>query len=359
MIARTERRYWFHRHPKLTLSALTLCGCIVGLIVTELTARVLFPAWAPAREERVKFWTYDELLGWAHTPNQRGRFNHRDFSVEVVHNSQGMRDSEYSMERTEKKRMLVLGDSFGWGFGVEHHERFSEILEHAHPNWEIMNASVSGYGTDQQFLFLKERGIAFKPDVVLLLFHPNDFENNRHAEESWHFKPFFVIERGQLKLQNVPVPKATTRQRLQRLVLGRTHLGSRVSRAMKFFFPGLEHQGAVQQGSVTSSQETNESMHEVTYHLITAMHALCKKNGSDFMLVSAPMNTKKRTFLQKIAAEENIPYLPLDAHFASTVTSITFPHDEHWNVQGHAIAANAIAAFVWKRGVLDAAKPEQ
>ena len=41
--------------------------------------------------------------------------------------------------------MLILGDSFGWGYGVEHHERFSKILEDAHPDWEIINASVTGF----------------------------------------------------------------------------------------------------------------------------------------------------------------------------------------------------------------------
>lgn len=41
--------------------------------------------------------------------------------------------------------MLILGDSFGWGYGVEHHERFSKILEEAHPDWEIISASVTGF----------------------------------------------------------------------------------------------------------------------------------------------------------------------------------------------------------------------
>jgi len=48
--------------------------------------------------------------------------------VEVVINSKGMRDGEHSMVPTGKRRMLILGDSFGWGYGVEHHERFSKIL---------------------------------------------------------------------------------------------------------------------------------------------------------------------------------------------------------------------------------------
>ena len=156
---RTPPKRWFYRHPGLTLSAIAFLGCGAATVSVEISARMFFPEWAPTREERVKFWIHSELLGWEHTPNQQGRFNHRDFSVDVAINSHGMRDDEYSIERTDKKRMLVLGDSFGWGFGVEHQERFSEMLEKKHRNWEIINASVSGYGTDQQYLFLREKGM--------------------------------------------------------------------------------------------------------------------------------------------------------------------------------------------------------
>ena len=83
-----------------------------------------------------------------------------------------------NIPENEPKRKLVLGDSFGWGFGVEHQEQFGEILENMHPDWEIVNASVSDYSTDQQYLFYREKGMSFKPDIVLLLFYENDFLDN-------------------------------------------------------------------------------------------------------------------------------------------------------------------------------------
>jgi hypothetical protein len=323
------------------------------IILAEITARVIFPGWAPARQEPVTYSTYDDLLGWTYTPNQRGRLNHNDFSVEIFTNSQGMSDSEYSVERTWKKRMLVLGDSFGVGFGVEHHERFSEILENAHPDWEIINASVSGYSTDQQFLFLKKRGIAFKPDVVLLLFFKNDFVGNVLAENYWHFKPFYVIERGQLKLQNVPVPNQTSMQRLRLFFNYNSCL-------IRKIYPGVVRRlrRLVSRKTGNSGKDSGvvQRMGDVTNHLITAMKELCQRNDSIFILVSIPMNVEGRTFLQKITEEEKIPYLPLDAYFESTVTSVRFSYDPHWNAKGHEIAANAIDAFLRKQGVFDPSK---
>jgi lysophospholipase L1-like esterase len=278
--------------------------------------------------------------------------------VEVAINSQGMRDSEYSIERTGKRRMLVLGDSFGWGFGVEHHERFSEILENAHPDWEIINASVSGYGTDQEFLFLNQRGAAFTADVVLLLFHVNDFENNIHAEEYWHFKPFFVIEDGQLKVENVPVPRATIRQRIKWFILGRTCLGWRLYHLRSLLHGYSRHIVNDETGNNDNDAQHKERMYHVTHHLLTSVNELSKKNGSIFMLVSIPMDREKRTFLQNIAEKEKIPYLPLDAYFASSVARVEFANDLHWNAKGHEIAANAIDAFLSKSGVFDTSKSE-
>lgn len=353
MTASTAHEFWFHRHPHLTLSAFALLGSIAVIILAELIARLVFPAWAPANQERVRFWKYDELLGWTHAPGHRGRFEHLDFSVEVSINSHGMRDSEYSPARTEKRRMLVLGDSFAWGYGVEHHERFSEILENAHPEWEIINSSVSGYGTDQQFLFLRERGLAFKPDTVLLLFYPNDFVNNAHAIQYWYFKPFFVMERGQLRLCNVPVPRATIRQRLERFFAGDTYLGARLYSGVH----ALLHLSRGRLSRRTASDQEDSDVQgsaDVTYHLVTGMRDLCQKNGSSFVLVSTPMNMEKRAFLQRLAEREKIPYLPLDMHFNSAVPGATFPHDEHWNAKGHEIAAKAIEGFLLELGVFGA-----
>jgi hypothetical protein len=330
-----------------------LCGFVIVLVLAEAAARVFFPGLAPATEERVKFWNYDELLGWSHRPNQRGRFNHQDFSVEVIINSLGMRDSEYPLERTEKKRMLVLGDSFGWGFGVEVGQRFSELLEKRHPDWEIMNASVSGYSTDQEFLYLREGGKALDPDVVLLLFHELDFEDNVRAEQHWYFKPFFTLEDGKLKLQNVPVPGSTIRQRLIRFFRGRTYLGPVLFSSGRWLFHlvGLEPSGAT--SSDSSDWDTQKKMHDVAHYLLKAINELCRQNRSLFILISIPMSEERRAVLQRIAEEERFPYLPLDAYFRNRLVSTTFPHDLHWNPTGHEIAANAVDAFLLRIGVVD------
>jgi hypothetical protein len=44
------------------------------------------------------------------------------------------------------------------GGGVEHGERFDALLEGRYSEWDFISAFVSGYGTDQQYLWLEDEG---------------------------------------------------------------------------------------------------------------------------------------------------------------------------------------------------------
>lgn len=331
---------WFHRHPKKTLLAITMLSLLLLLGFAELGVRWIFPQWAPTRAERVEFWKYDSLLGWSHQPYQTGPFVHPDFSIEVQINSQGLRDREYSWTRTANQRMLVLGDSFGWGYGVAQSDIFSEVLEKHLSNWEVINASVSGYGTDQEFLYLRERGKDYRPDWVLLLFYENDFRNNLSREEYWYNKPYFKMTATGLQLHHQPVPTATVKQRLERLIYGRTYLFAKLLEGVKRWrFEESKPPGGNQLKSATLPVT-------VTLELLKALQTLSRQIKAQLVLVSVPMPTEQRQVLQTFSDQEKIPYLPLDENFSKVTEPLTFLHDKHWNANGHAVAASAIEEWL-------------
>jgi hypothetical protein len=320
------------------------------LLLAEITARVFLEWELGAEKER--FCIYDPLLGWTHQPLLRGRFNDPRFSVGIAINSHGMRDREYSLKRTKKKRMLVLGDSFGWGYGVELDERFSEILEKKYPDWEIINASVSGYGTDQEYLYLRERGIAFRPDVVLLLFCSNDTGDNSHGERYGYHKPFFTVEGGKLKLKNNPVPAATAdvKRTLKRFFIYKTYIGNLLygakDRAVDWFrsFSRDEYRDNRQ------GPDDDEEM-LVTGKLIRAINEVCNDSGSSFVLVAIPSGPREQAALRAIAEKEGLPLLLLDKFFEKPESDFLIRGDKHWNAKGHKVAAEAIDGALLKLGI--------
>lgn len=340
---------WFHRLFLLGLGFL-LVGVL--LIIIEIASRFLCPQWAPVSGTCQYYWNHDEKLGWSHKPNRNGRFTRRDFSIQVNINSDKLRDDEYSRNRTGKKRMLVLGDSFGWGWGVDVENRFSEIVEKRHPDWEIINSSVPGYSTDQQYLYLKEQGIGFNPDVVLLLVYLNDFEGNTTPEFCLYNKPYFVRSGEGLVLKNSPVPARSIRQRLEFYLVERT-----------YFLRQIYHGGVVlrskfawrkKPASQARPDDPRRVQNEIMTYLIKSMKDLCASRNMQLVLVSCPMDAQRRTVLRNACESAGIPFLPLDSAFANPLDRTDFPHDVHWNALGHRIAADAIDAFLRQQGIFSA-----
>ena len=70
------------------------------------------------------------------------------------------RDREYPRERRVpgRRRILVLGDSVAWCWGVEREECFTERLEAALPDTDVINAGVPGYSTAQELLYYERDG---------------------------------------------------------------------------------------------------------------------------------------------------------------------------------------------------------
>jgi lysophospholipase L1-like esterase len=164
------------------------------------------------------FWRTDvPLTGWALEPNARGRwFNPlHEYDVDVQINSRGLRSPEeidYAKPE-DVYRIIVLGDSYVEALQVPLAESFpqqlGQRLRAAGLRAEVINAGVSGWGTDQQLLWLREEGARYQPDLVVLALYPgNDFMNNHMPLEYANFggvrKPFFEWQEDGLFLRNFP-----------------------------------------------------------------------------------------------------------------------------------------------------------
>lgn len=149
---------------------------------------------------------YDSELGWFLKPGTR-QLAVASREIWVDHNSLGFRNDE--LQPKTKPRIMFLGDSFVWGFDVTEEERFTNILQERFAKWDIFNAGVIGYGTDQELLLLTRFYDIIQPDLVVLIYAGiNDPLNNSTNYNYGLFKPYFAKENGQLILQGVPVKQS-------------------------------------------------------------------------------------------------------------------------------------------------------
>lgn len=348
---------------------LAAVSVVLALGLAEVASWTLLPQWAPENGSRT-FWRFDRSLGWSNRPGASGVHVHQDFAPRVEINAEGLRDKEYPEARVPGLcRMVVVGDSFTWGFGVERNEIWHELLEARHPDWEIVNAGVAGYATDQELLYLEERGLALRPDVVLLLFHPNDLLENSERHTSGYYKPYFELgPDGRLALRQVPVPRGSHEQRLERWLRFHTYLLFRLYHFRKFVAAVREERAREEQEKAAAQAQPERPRDRapsapvvnkydvdlsLTLALLGRIDEVVRERGARFLVATVPMSDPPVSGLQAGLRERGIHTLGLDAAFKRQ-RDIRFDHDPHWTAHGHAIAAAAIESFLASEGVFGA-----
>ena len=97
-------------------------------------------------------------------------------------NRRGMRDSlEYDPAATGAVRIVGIGDSGMFGWGVDQDQDYLSVLESRlneagdGRRYEVLNLAVPGYNTGQEVEMLRDRGLAFRPRIVIVGWCDNDF----------------------------------------------------------------------------------------------------------------------------------------------------------------------------------------
>jgi hypothetical protein len=159
------KREWKDRLLILTIS------CLLGLLVLEATVRVI----EPKEVLRTDFEGPDPQLNHRLIAGSRSLWKTPEFSVFYSINSLGLRDREISRAKPEGTgRVLMLGDSFTEGVGVEAADAFparvQELVDHAglKKRWEVINAGEASYSPILEYLLLKRVGLDLQPDLVIL-----------------------------------------------------------------------------------------------------------------------------------------------------------------------------------------------
>lgn len=195
------------------IGAITI-GIGIAMLMGEIGLRLLQPArLSSSGRERDFFCRFDPELGWAPLPNITALHKRGDFSGLVHQNNYGLRGpDDMQLNKTAgKRRVLVLGDSYAWGYGVNQTELFSAPEVHG-TNDEILNFGVSGYGTDQEYLFYQREGTNFVVDEVVVAFTPyNNVAHNLAPHQYGYLKPYFTLENQQLILHTEHIRKSTLR----------------------------------------------------------------------------------------------------------------------------------------------------
>ena len=267
-------------------------------------------------------------------------------------NRQGFGDSEdFTLESgfEGRARILFLGDSFTRGYGADVGKSFVETVEQAFPDALVWNAGVGGTGTNQAVTTFADLGPVLQPQLTILGFYTNDFEDNLYPFDA---KIRFVRENGRRDVirtaffdrdgnlvrlaptvsfvdyavaGRLPIPGAFER------LLGNTRLGS-LSLELKKRLASLWR-------SPNPDPHFQRSI-ELTRGYLSALRQQAESQGSALLVVM--IDSRKDMDLPKMRFEAAIELLhELEIPYMNTKPFIQEPDDYkplpdvHWNSAGH------------------------
>ena len=338
--------------------SLILASTFFALFLSEVALRLIGFKPLYVSPERDRFWKYDSLLGWAHQPGQEGIFETPQFRTFVRINEKGLRDRMHSYERQNdnSERILVLGDSFAWGYGVEESERFSQLLEEE-LGVEVINAGISGYSTDQELLWYKNEGIKYETDLVVLVIAGNDVgDNEQKLVSTIYYKPKFVIEDGQLILTNYPVPTTSLKGKFVYSLSQRSALSFFL---VQRYFDLLSLYGKTKVdsdhiNSPVSSVNAESEPFKLSMALIEEIRNIAESRKAKFMIVTTDRwwnYPAEETYEDFVTTLENEGFVVLDVESMPGFDpdEMLIPDDGHWNQSGHEFVAEKIKALILKQ----------
>jgi lysophospholipase L1-like esterase len=355
------------------------------------------------------FYRPDPDLGWALTPGASGWWK-KEGNAFVRINADGERDVPHPLEKPPGTlRIAVLGDSCTEALQVPVEQTFWALLPaelRSCPTLggrpvEVLNFGVSGYGTAQELLMLRRRVLRYQPDLVLLAFYTgNDVRNNYRPLEQDPLRPYFVLQRGRLVLDDA----------------FRTSPGyrARQTAAARLLYAAFNHSALLQVGKMAKSASDNlvgaykakrvttqvieelgldnavysppgnddwRAAWTVTEAMLREMGEEARGHGARFAVVTLtdgiqvdPNLKKRQAFAHQLGIADlfypderiqtagkaaGIPVLnlapPLADYAAKTGHFLhgfpnTKPGEGHWNAEGHRVGAKVLAP--WLCGLL-------
>lgn len=281
----------------------------------------------------------DALLGWKYKPHLNlERFNSNGELWRIRTNASGYRTEE-SWAKYAARRILILGDSFAFGEGINVEDRFDTRLSEKHSKWAFMNLGVMGYGTDQELIagraYCDDLGAG---DILILLTYFNDYVDILRQQFAGRSKPWFSYHNGKL-FEHPPV--IGVREQLR----DRSYILARIFRVWErslytYSFEDVK-QGLTLYKAIVLS-ETEKFIGKGIFVVIV-------HHGEQILYSSKQLN---RQFFQdmftNLCGTPNVSCIALDTFLPMPPDEGIFLKDGHWNPHGHEIVANILYEHLTK-----------
>jgi len=309
----------------------------------------------------------DPLVGYRHRPHSSASYLMGSKYFELKINALGLRqDEEVPVAKEPNElRVLFLGDSFTFGWGVDYENTFfarlQKLARQAYPDRPVrfLNGGHGGWGTQQMLAYLEATGTGFAPDLVVLMMGPNDVEDNDQValyslqgDGSLSQKPTPINHWNNRSwlANNFPLYQwllfnSVILQKIRPVVLHTIQLARYYK--SQFFLPP---EGTIVATTSSSKAEPATIVGEeaLTLALIDRVHQRCTENDASLFVTNVGQATNRTRHFFELAETKlrNADYynaMPeMERRTRILGMPVSHPMDPHYNVVGNALFAETL-----------------
>jgi GDSL-like Lipase/Acylhydrolase family len=379
----------------LSVVSSILTYMVVDLVAGYLFIKPLSPPLVP-----------DQYVHHKMQPNTFSRFNTEDFDYIQRVNNIGLRGRDIALAKKDSIfRILILGDSFTMGKGVQDDETFAALLEESlkgrrmkvnGKTVEVVNAGVNSYAPILSFLQLSRELGHLRPDFVVLNLDMSDLIQEvayRHAatydangeivgvsgENPWTWR----------SVLDAPLPRENNRSNVRTPVptVIRRWINYRlyVTRLFVLYLDTLFNESAqitidnavtlknpeLLKHTLAADELSRKKQWENIFDSILKIKGYCDANGIDFLLTVYPwghqvnekewvpgrsgfvpdgsvVSDKSIRTIEDFALANKVDLLNVFPAFRAHNggTALYFRHDMHWTTEGHKLMAQEFEKFL-------------
>ena len=314
----------------------------------------------------------DQILHNSYRPNCNIRSKTMEWDITAEINSQGLRDDEVLEKENYEYRVLILGDSLPAGWGVEHNQTYSEVLQEKlnreGKKVDVLNTAVTGYSPILEYLYLREKGLQYEPDIIILNVDMGDVQG-----DDYQTKLAKIDEKD--KIIGVPPAKDGFLMFLYKkskviklleapLIILDSKLKGKVKESEHFY--DLDYDAyMLTRGGI--EKEEAERYYATVFKHIKLIQELSEENNIKLIITTYPYghqvsgeewakgrhnfgfeqekvySSLPNEILADFAEENNIAFISMFPDFKESETfPLYFPYDGHFNEKGHELAAEIL-----------------
>jgi hypothetical protein len=343
------------------------------------------------------FFEVDDLVGVRGRPNFTGRLKNDEMDALISNDTRGFRQPAREIPASpERRKVVVLGDSFIWGWGVGQGQVITDLIQNRLVDRRVQNLAIASIGTVQEFVIFEKYVLSqlHRGDAVVLGFcGVNDFLDNLGKSDTGRLHATLVD--GQIHL--VPPDGTACPSRLnQRLrdssVLinlliyswnrgrdawrkGSFALASQNGPTVDVAAPRDDVSREVADAQRSAIQIADQEPYAentpevvVATHYLRAFQSACAARGARFVIVYVPrqeefgelveykgpaFSSRDRQTLRLLAKRLGIDVIDLLPRFRACKRQapqqrLTFV-EGHWNATGHQVACDSVCEYLIAR----------